>query len=208
MSSPTEAPPSPLPRAQSRLRLHRDRQPPWTAAAGTRTLRWFAPRTFWAFGLQNGHAIVERQQGEFQITESDIVPGSVHIRGGTRIALVIRSAGSIAVGVHDPDALTRSATVSGIGEPLLVGADGGTAVATDHVAGRSVVDIGYHFALPLGAVPGTRPWPLALTVRSAVPSLANPMAIESAVRQTAGGRHLPGNVDRQRSLESAHAISN
>lgn len=164
-----------------------------------------APMRVWAIGLPNGYVLMEHQAPVLHITAEDVARGEVEVHSGTRIAVATSSPGGFAADfqVHSP--MIRATGITGIGNPVEIGARGGTAIEPATAASRRSVTIDYCFVLAPDARPGSYPWPLEIAVRALPPEPGGaesfrPLSAGAAESQPLAARNWASPTGEEKNL--------
>jgi hypothetical protein len=101
------------------------------------------------------------------ISDADVARGYVDVHAATSFTVTTNTLEPYLVDFRPVKALFSAVVVSGAESPIQIGPQGGTAVFRA-AHGRVVSHrLDYRFILPSDLAPGTYPWPLELSVRSA-----------------------------------------
>lgn len=110
-----------------------------------------------------------RLQSDYQPTRlnidaADVARGYVDIAAASRFLVSTNSRSGYLVEFRSVGNLFESVQVHGLGNPILLGADGGVIVQRGRPSGLSH-ELSYRFALHPDTQVGNYPWPLSLSVR-------------------------------------------
>lgn len=126
-------------------------------AAEVRAVMGISARVVDSVGIR---AIAQAQS--LVITPQDVARGYVDVPGASRFEISTR--GSSLFEFRNTDDVFRSVRITGLPAAAEFGAEGGSIVQRAVGSGVTTVALNYRFALKPGVTPGTRNWPLTLTV--------------------------------------------
>jgi len=114
------------------------------------------------FRMQVGH-----QAAALTITAHDIERGYVEVPAASNFSVITNVQDGFVIDFRPRSDVFRSVLVTGLQNPIEIGAQGGTAMHNvPH--GRTIFhQLGYRFMLRPDLQPGSYPWPLEISVRSA-----------------------------------------
>jgi hypothetical protein len=106
------------------------------------------------------------QATQLNITEADVARGYVNIPAASLFSISTNSRSGFLLEFHPVGNIFESVEVSGLGNPLQLGADGGTIVQRGLPAPNLTHELSFQFTLSQDIKPGSYPWPLQLSVRA------------------------------------------
>lgn len=105
------------------------------------------------------------QVEQLVITEADVSRGYVHANAASRFAVVTNSRAGYLMEFHPMGHLFESVRIEGLGNPVLMGADGGIVVQRALPSAELLHELNFRFDLGRDAQPGRHVWPLRMVVR-------------------------------------------
>lgn len=105
------------------------------------------------------------QAEQLVITEADVARGYVEAAAASRFAVVTNSRAGYLMEFHPLSHVFESVRIEGLGNPVLMGADGGIVVQRALPAAGLLHELNFRFDLGLDAQPGHYLWPLRMVVR-------------------------------------------
>jgi hypothetical protein len=110
---------------------------------------------------------VEHQAAALTITARDIERGYVEVSAASNFSVITNAQDGFVIDFRPRGDLFRSVFVTGLQSPVEIGAQGGS--VTDNVPHGRITfhQLGYRFMLRPDLQPGSYPWPLEISVRSA-----------------------------------------
>jgi hypothetical protein len=106
------------------------------------------------------------QAKEVAITAADVARGHVEISAASRFSVASNSLSGYRIEFHPLSDFFESVSVAGLGNPVKLGADGGTIVQRGPLPPNLTHELSFRFMLRPGTLPGHYPWPLQLAVRA------------------------------------------
>jgi hypothetical protein len=101
------------------------------------------------------------------LTETDVAHGYVDVDAATAFTVTTNTLDPYLVDFRPVNPMFSAVVVSGLGTPVQIGPDGGTAVYRGPHGRSATHQLAYRFILNKGLLPGTYPWPLQISVRAA-----------------------------------------
>lgn len=108
----------------------------------------------------------EYQAAQLKVTEADVARGYVDFVAASQFSVSTNSRSGYFIEFRPVSDLFESIQVSGLGNPVQLGADGGVIVQRGQSLSGKVHTLNYRFSLRQNTEPGSYPWPLQLTVHS------------------------------------------
>lgn len=105
------------------------------------------------------------QAGQLVITDADVARGYVEAATASRFAVVTNSRAGYLMEFHSMGHLFESVRIEGLGNPVLLGADGGIVVQRALPAAELLHELNFRFDLGQDVQPGHYLWPLRMVVR-------------------------------------------
>lgn len=110
---------------------------------------------------------VDHQDAALTITERDIERGYVEVPAASKFSVVTNTQDGFVIDFRPRSDVFRSVLVTGLQNPIEIGAAGGTAMNNVPHGRTTFHQLGYRFMLRPDLQPGSYPWPLDISVRSA-----------------------------------------
>lgn len=110
---------------------------------------------------------VDYQVAALTITARDIEHGYVEVPAASNFSVVTNTQGGFVIDFRPRSDVFRSVLVTGLQNPVELGAQGGTAMNNAPHGRTTFHQLGYRFLLRPDLQPGSYPWPLEISVRSA-----------------------------------------
>jgi hypothetical protein len=108
----------------------------------------------------------EYQVTQLKVTENDVSRGFVDIPDASRFSVSTNSRVGYLLEFHPVSHLFKSVEVSGLGNPVQLGADGGAIVQRGPLPAHLTHVLGFRFFLSQNTLPGNYPWPLLLSIHT------------------------------------------
>jgi hypothetical protein len=110
---------------------------------------------------------VEHQADTLTVTAHDVARGYLEVPAASAFTVTTNAAEGYAIDFHPRSDVFSSVFVTGLPDPVEIGAHGGTATL-DHPHGRATShQLSYRFILRRDLAPGRYPWPLQMAVHLA-----------------------------------------
>jgi hypothetical protein len=106
------------------------------------------------------------QESQLNISKKDIERGYVDAPAALRFSVVSNSQSGYLMEFYPVGNLFDSVRISGLGNAVQMGTDGGAVVQRGPLRANPAVELSFHFVLHPDVLPGNYPWPLQLSVRS------------------------------------------
>ena len=106
------------------------------------------------------------QATQLKISKEDVAHGYVSVPAASLFSVVSNSRSGYLLEFNPVGELFDSVQIGGLGNPVQMGADGGTIVQRGPLPANPTHELSFRFALRPDVLPGTYPWPLQLSVRS------------------------------------------
>jgi len=116
--------------------------------------------------IANAKMQTNYQAKQVKITEADVARGYVDIADASSFSVATNSRSGYILEFHPVSNLFDSVQVSGMGNAVQLGADGGTIVQRGPLPLNQPHELSFRFTLHPDAKPGSYPWPLLLSVRA------------------------------------------
>jgi hypothetical protein len=110
---------------------------------------------------------VEHQAAELAITARDIERGYVEVPAASNFSVITNTQDGYTIDFRPRSDVFRSVLVTGLQNPIEIGAEGGTAMHNIPRGRTTFYQLGYRFMLRPNLQPGSYPWPLAISVGAA-----------------------------------------
>jgi hypothetical protein len=110
---------------------------------------------------------VDHQVAALTITARDIELGYVEVPAASNFSVITNTQEGYLIDFRPRSDVFRSALVTGLQNPIEIGAQGGTAMNNVPHGRTTFYQLGYRFMLRPDLQPGNYPWPLEISVRSA-----------------------------------------
>lgn len=110
---------------------------------------------------------IDHQVAALTVTARDIERGYVEVPAASSFSVITNTQDGYLIDFRPRSDVFRSVVVTGLQGSVEIGADGGTAVHNVPHGRTTVHQLGYRFMLRPDLQPGSYPWPLAISVRSA-----------------------------------------
>jgi hypothetical protein len=114
------------------------------------------------FRMQVGH-----QAAALTITASDVERGYVEVPAASNFSVITNARDGFVIDFRPRSDVFRSVLVTGLQDPIEIGAEGGTAMHNVPHGRTTFHQLGYRFLLRPDLQPGSYPWQLQISVRSA-----------------------------------------
>jgi hypothetical protein len=128
--------------------------------AATTTMRVTA-RVLSFFRMQ-----VDYQATALTVTPNDIARGYVEAPAATNFSVITNSQDGFVIDFQPRNELFDSAVITGLAQPVEIGAQGGTALYNVAHGRTTTHQLNYRFRLRPDVQPGSYGWPLQISVRS------------------------------------------
>ncbi len=106
----------------------------------------------------------EYQAAQLRVTDADVARGYVDFVAASRFSVTTNSRSGYLLEFRPVNNVFESVQVSGLGNPVRLGADGGFIVQHGPSLSGVMHALNYRFSLRQNTEPGSYPWPLQLTV--------------------------------------------
>ncbi len=106
------------------------------------------------------------QANHISISAEDVVRGFVDVPAASRFSVISNSRSGYLLQFYPIGDLFESVQITGLGNPVKMGTDGGAVVQRGKLPSLSAIELSFRFALHPDTLPGNYPWPLQLTVHS------------------------------------------
>jgi hypothetical protein len=116
--------------------------------------------------VSNAKMQTNYQAKQLKITEADVARGYVDIADAFSFSISTNSRSGYLMEFHPVTNLFEAVQVSGLGNPVQLGADGGAIVQRGSRPPNQSHELSFRFTLHQDAKPGSYPWPLLLSVRA------------------------------------------
>jgi hypothetical protein len=116
--------------------------------------------------IANAKMQTNYQAKQIKITEADVARGYVDIADASSFSISTNSRSGYLMEFHPVTNLFDAVQVSGLGNPVQMGADGGTIIHRGSQHPNQSHELSFRFTLHQDAKPGSYPWPLMLSVRA------------------------------------------
>jgi hypothetical protein len=110
---------------------------------------------------------IEHQTTALTVTARDIERGYVDVPAASNFSVITNTQDGFLIDFRPRGEVFRSVTVTGLQNPVEIGAHGGSAVNNTPHGRTTFHQLGYRFVLRPDLQPGEYPWPLEISVRSA-----------------------------------------
>jgi hypothetical protein len=110
---------------------------------------------------------VEHQAAALTVTELDVERGYVEVPAASSFSVITNTQDGFVINFRPRSDVFRTVLVTGLQNPVEIGAQGGTAVNNVPHGRTTFHQLGYRFMLRPDLQPGSYPWPLDISVRSA-----------------------------------------
>jgi hypothetical protein len=110
---------------------------------------------------------VDHQAAALTITERDIERGYVEVPAASNFSVITNAQDGFVIDFRPRSDVFRSVLVTGLQNPVEIGAQGGSAMNNVPHGRTTFHQLGYRFMLRPDLQPGSYPWPLEISVRSA-----------------------------------------
>jgi hypothetical protein len=108
---------------------------------------------------------LQGQQAEITLSPADVARGYVDVALGSRLKVSANGREGYAVDFFPRLSIFKSVLIRTSSADARIGPDGGTMIVRGRHGRNMPLDLSYRFELREHIVPGTYPWPLALSVR-------------------------------------------
>lgn len=115
--------------------------------------------------IANAKVRIDYQATQLNISAADIARGYIEIAAASRFSVHTNSRAGYLMEFHPVGNLFESVQVSGLGNAVLLGADGGAIVQRGPLPPMLSHELSFRFALRPDTQAGNYPWPLLLAVR-------------------------------------------
>lgn len=109
---------------------------------------------------------INSQATQLVISKEDVTRGFVEVPAASRFSVISNSRLGYLMEFNPVGNLFDSVRISGLGNAVQMGTDGGAVVQRGLVSAKPTVELSFRFALRPDVLPGIYPWPLQLSVRS------------------------------------------
>jgi hypothetical protein len=116
--------------------------------------------------ISNTKMELSYQSTQLNITNADIARGYIDAPGAFRFSVNSNSRLGYLMDFHPIGYIFSSVRISGLGDSIQLGADGGTIIQRGMLPKKTSYELGFRFALNSAVRSGSYPWPLQLSVRS------------------------------------------
>jgi len=110
---------------------------------------------------------VEHQAAALTITARDIERGYIEVPAASNFSVITNSQDGYVIDFRPRSDVFRSVLVTGLQNPIEMGAEGGAAMHNIPHGRTTFHQLGYRFTLRANLQPGSYPWPLEISVGSA-----------------------------------------
>jgi hypothetical protein len=110
---------------------------------------------------------ISHQAAALTLTEVDIERGYVEVPAASDFSVITNALVGFAIDFRPRSDVFRSVLVTGLQNPIEIGAHGGTAMNNVPHGRTTFHRLGYRFVLRPDLQPGSYPWPLEISVRPA-----------------------------------------
>lgn len=115
--------------------------------------------------IANAKANVEHEVTQIKVLQSDITRGYIDVAGAMRFSVLSNSPNGYLMVFNPVGMLFKSVEVSGLGNIISLGIDGGAIVQRGLATPGQTHELSFRFMLNPDVSPGTYSWPLQLSVR-------------------------------------------
>jgi hypothetical protein len=116
--------------------------------------------------IANAKMQTSYQAAQLTITAADVARGYVEVPAASRFSVRTNSRTGYLMEFHPVANLFEAVHVGGLGNPVQLGAEGGSIVQRGPLASNLTHELSFRFSLRPGALPGVYPWPLQMSVRA------------------------------------------
>ena len=116
--------------------------------------------------VANAKMQTEFQATQLNISEADVVQGYLDVYDASRFSISTNSHSGYVINFNPINHIFDSVQVSGFGNPVQLGADGGSVVQRIPTIKTQSHELSFRFILNQDVKPGSYPWPLMLSVRA------------------------------------------
>lgn len=106
------------------------------------------------------------QATQLNITNADVARGYIDAPSALRFSVNTNSRSGYLMDFHPIGHTFRSVQISGLGDSVQLGEDGGTIVQRGMIPKKTAYELGFRFTLDPAIHAGNYPWPLKISVRS------------------------------------------
>lgn len=106
------------------------------------------------------------QETQLKISKNDVARGYIDVPSASRFSVVSNSQSGYLMEFFPVGNLFDSVRISGLGNAVQMGTDGGAVVQRGLLRTNPAVELSFRFALRPEVIPGNYPWPLQLSVRA------------------------------------------
>jgi hypothetical protein len=110
---------------------------------------------------------IEHQAAALTVTALDVERGYVEVPAASNFSVITNTQDGFVIDFRPRSDVFRTVLVTGLQNPVEIGAQGGTAVNNVPHGRTTFHQLGYRFMLRPDLQPGSYPWPLDISVRSA-----------------------------------------
>lgn len=116
--------------------------------------------------VANARLRTTHQATQLRISGADVARGYVEAPAASRFSVTTNSRSGYLMEFHPVGYIFESVHIEGLGNTVQLGADGGAIIQRGPQSPDLTHELSFRFTLHAGALPGSYPWPLLLSVRT------------------------------------------